>query len=76
MLNGDYFSVFSLPRKLWIEMSVLEQKFLQMSWKLHPDNFVNASEEEREHGLGNAELESVLRLLDGQLHLSLERALA
>jgi len=29
-------------------MSTLEQKFLQMSWKLHPDNFVNASEQERE----------------------------
>src|SRR3982075_2150481 len=43
----DYFAIFGLPRKLWIEMSKLEQKFLQMSWKLHPDNFVNASEEER-----------------------------
>ncbi len=43
----DYFAIFGLPRKLWIEMSGLEQKFLQMSWKLHPDNFVNASEEER-----------------------------
>ena len=46
--NDDYFAIFGLPRKLWIEMSELEQKFLQMSWKLHPDNFVNASEEERE----------------------------
>ncbi len=39
----DYFAIFGLPRKLWIEMSALEQKFLQLSWKLHPDNFVNAS---------------------------------
>jgi molecular chaperone HscB len=29
-------------------MNTLEQKFLQMSWKLHPDNFVNAPEPERE----------------------------
>lgn len=43
----DFFTIFELPRKLWIEMGVLEQKFLQLSWKLHPDNFVNASEEER-----------------------------
>jgi len=46
--HDDYFAVFGLPRKLWVEMSVLEQKFLQLSWKLHPDNFVNASEQERE----------------------------
>src|SRR5438552_7043048 len=43
----DYFAIFGLPRKLWIEMTALEQKFLQLSWKLHPDNFVNASEQER-----------------------------
>src|SRR5208282_103131 len=30
-----------------IEMSALEQKFLQLSWKLHPDNFVGATEQER-----------------------------
>ena len=47
----DYFAVFDLPRKLWIEMSKLEQKFLQLSWKLHPDNFVNAPEAEREQSL-------------------------
>lgn len=43
----DHFALFGLSRKLWIEMSGLEQKFLQMSWKLHPDNFVNASAEEQ-----------------------------
>src|SRR5271163_2170263 len=49
--NADYFALFGLPRKLWIEMSALEQKFLKLSWKLHPDNFVNASEAERESSL-------------------------
>ena len=39
----DYFAMFELPRKLWIEMGGLEKKFLQLSWKLHPDNFVKAS---------------------------------
>jgi molecular chaperone HscB len=47
----DYFAIFSLPRKLWIEMPGLEQKFLQLSWKLHPDNFVNAPAEEQADSL-------------------------
>ncbi len=60
----DYFAIFGLPRKLWIEMSTLEQKFLQMSWKLHPDNFVNASEEERELSLKrSSELNDAYRTL-------------
>jgi molecular chaperone HscB len=60
----DYFAIFDLPRKLWIEMSVLEQKFLQMSWKLHPDNFVNASEQERELSLKrSSELNDAYRTL-------------
>jgi molecular chaperone HscB len=49
--SSDYFAMFELPRKLWIEMGALEQKFLQLSWKLHPDNFVNATAEEREISL-------------------------
>src|SRR5213075_3127946 len=60
----DYFAVFGLPRKLWIEMSELEQKFLQMSWKLHPDNFVNATEQERELSLKrSSELNDAYRTL-------------
>src|SRR5467141_5102021 len=60
----DYFAIFGLPRKLWIEMSTLEQKFLQMSWKLHPDNFVNASAEERDLSLKrSSELNDAYRTL-------------
>jgi molecular chaperone HscB len=60
----DYFSIFGLPRKLWIEMGALEQKFLQLSWRLHPDNFVNASEEERELSLKrSSELNDAYRVL-------------
>lgn len=52
LLSGaDYFTYFGLPRKLWTNMDGLEQKFLQLSWKLHPDNFVNTTEREREISL-------------------------
>lgn len=62
--NEDYFALFGLPRKLWIEMAALEQKFLQLSWKLHPDNFVNAREEERELSLKrSSELNDAYRTL-------------
>ena len=60
----DYFAIFGLQRKLWIEMGELEQKFLQLSWKLHPDNFVNASEQERELSLKrSSELNDAYRTL-------------
>jgi len=59
-----YFDLFGLPRKLWIEMGALEQKFLQLSWKFHPDNFVNASEGERELSLKrSSELNDAYRVL-------------
>jgi molecular chaperone HscB len=60
----DYFALFEMPRKLWIEMGSLEKKFLQLSWKLHPDNFVNATEAERELSLKrSSELNDAYRTL-------------
>ncbi|PYT47405.1 MAG: Fe-S protein assembly co-chaperone HscB [Acidobacteria bacterium] len=60
----DYFALFEMPKKLWIEMDGLEQKFLQLSWKLHPDNFVNATEMERELSLQrSSELNDAYRTL-------------
>ena len=60
----DYFALFEMPRKLWIEMGALEQKFLQLSWKLHPDNYVNATETERELSLKrSSELNDAYRTL-------------
>ena|SRR5437016_7154830 len=60
----DHFSRFGLPRKLWIEMNALEQKFLQLSWKLHPDNFVNAPTEAQERSLKeSSELNDAYRVL-------------
>ena len=62
--HSDYFAMFDLPRKLWIEMGALEQKFLQLSWKLHPDNFTNAAPEEREISLRqSSELNDAYRTL-------------
>ena len=62
--SEDYFALFGMPRKLWIEMNALEQKFLQLSWKLHPDNFVNATETERELSLKrSSELNDAYRTL-------------
>jgi molecular chaperone HscB len=60
----DYFVLFEMPKKLWIEMEALEKKFLQLSWKLHPDNFVNATELERELSLKrSSELNDAYRTL-------------
>ncbi len=62
--GSDYFAMFELPRKLWIEMGALEKKFLQLSWKLHPDNFVGATEQEREISLQrSSELNDAYRTL-------------
>jgi molecular chaperone HscB len=62
--KGDHFLLFGLPRKLWIEMSALEKRFLQLSWKLHPDKFVNASAEEQELSLkSSSELNDAYRVL-------------
>jgi molecular chaperone HscB len=43
----DYFGFFGWPQKLTIDPALLEEQFHKLSWKLHPDNFVRASEEER-----------------------------
>jgi molecular chaperone HscB len=62
--HTDYFAMFEMPRKLWVEMTSLEQKFLQLSWKLHPDNFVNATPAEREISLKrSSELNDAYRTL-------------
>jgi molecular chaperone HscB len=49
--GADYFAFFGLPQKLTIDLPDLEQRFHSLSWKLHPDNFVRASEDERQLSL-------------------------
>jgi molecular chaperone HscB len=60
----DYFAFFGLPRKLGIEPAALEGQFHMLSWKLHPDNFVRASEFERNLSLQrSSELNDAYRTL-------------
>ncbi|HEV2340460.1 MAG TPA: Fe-S protein assembly co-chaperone HscB [Candidatus Acidoferrales bacterium] len=62
--GGDYFSFFALPRKLQINEAELEQRFHQLSWKLHPDNFVKATDYERNLALErSSELNDAYRTL-------------
>jgi molecular chaperone HscB len=49
--GADYFALLGLPRKLTIDADQLEARFHQLSWKLHPDNFVRANEHERDLSL-------------------------
>ena len=49
--GADYFAFFGLPRKLTIDLAELERRFHSLSWKLHPDNFVRATEDERQLSL-------------------------
>jgi molecular chaperone HscB len=49
--EADYFAFFGLPQKLLIDSADLEQRFHSLSWKLHPDNFVRATEIERKLSL-------------------------
>jgi len=44
---ADYFSFFGLPRKLNLDLAVLEREFYQLSRKLHPDVYARASAEEQ-----------------------------
>ena len=60
----DYFAFFALPQKLTIDAGTLETHFHKLSWKLHPDNFVRASEFERNLSLArSSELNDAYRAL-------------
>ncbi len=52
--KADYFSFFGLERKLGLDLAALERQFYELSWKLHPDNFHNASGYEQELSLEKA----------------------
>jgi molecular chaperone HscB len=45
--EADYFSFFGLPRRLALDPALLEKQFHDLSWKLHPDRFHQASDYER-----------------------------
>jgi molecular chaperone HscB len=47
----DYFTFFSLPRKLNLDTSALEREFYELSRKLHPDLSARADKREQEWSL-------------------------
>jgi molecular chaperone HscB len=49
--GADYFAFFGMPQKLTVDLATLEQRFHSLSWKLHPDHFVRATEQERQLSL-------------------------
>lgn len=62
--GADYFAFFRLPQKLTLDPAALEAQFHKLSWKLHPDNFVRASEFERNLSLErSSELNDAYRTL-------------
>jgi molecular chaperone HscB len=46
-VGSDYFAFLGLPRRLKVDMSLLEQRFRELSRQYHPDYFYNASQKER-----------------------------
>jgi molecular chaperone HscB len=62
--GANFFAFFGLPQKLTIDAGALEGQFHKLSWKLHPDNFVRASEFERNLSLErSSELNDAYRTL-------------
>ena len=47
----DYFTFFGLPRKLNVDVALLEKEFYQLSRKLHPDLYSGADAREQEWSL-------------------------
>src|SRR5271155_1255689 len=52
----DYFSFFSLPRKLTLDVVTLEKQFYVLSRKLHPDRFASKPPVEQEAALAQSSL--------------------
>jgi molecular chaperone HscB len=52
----DYFTVFSLSRKLNIDLSALERSFYRLNRKLHPDVYAQASTQEQQWSLDHTSL--------------------
>ena len=51
-----YFEFFNLPRKLTLDVVVLEKRFYAMSRKLHPDRFASKPVAEQEAALAQSSL--------------------
>ncbi len=55
-LGADYFSVFSLPRKLVLDTKALERAFYRRSREVHPDRFAQAGAEKQQWSLEQTSL--------------------
>lgn len=53
---ADYFTVFSLPRKLHVDLAQLERSFYRLSRKFHPDVYATKSPEEQQWSLDQTSL--------------------
>jgi molecular chaperone HscB len=56
MSNSDYFTFFTLPRKLHLDTAALEKNFYTLSRKLHPDRFASKPLAEQEAALAQSSL--------------------
>ena len=52
----DYFTFFALPRKLNVDIALLEREFYELSRKLHPDLCARADKREQEWSLEQSSL--------------------
>ena len=60
----DFFTTFSLPRKLQLNLSALEKSFYAQSRKLHPDRFAAKPQAEQDAALAaSSELNDAYRTL-------------
>jgi molecular chaperone HscB len=50
-ITVDYFTFFSLPRKLSLDISELQRRFYELSRQLHPDRFAGRSAQEQQYAL-------------------------
>jgi molecular chaperone HscB len=56
MTNQDFFTFFTLPRKLTLDVPALEKQFYILSRKLHPDRFAAKPAAEQEAALAQSSL--------------------
>ena len=56
MEDRDFFTFFSLPRKLVIDVPALEKQFYTLSRKLHPDRFAGKPPAEQDAALRDSSL--------------------
>ena len=45
--NENYFQLFEIEKSLFIDLNILEEKYLELQKEFHPDKYVNASDQEK-----------------------------